>query len=402
VSVPKLRFPEFAETWKEFRVAAVLERVEKPVTIDVDKLYSQIGVRSHGRGIFHKDVVTGKELGEKRVFYVVPNSLVLNIVFAWEQAVAIATEAELGFVASHRFPMFVEKNEKSYLPFLRALFLRKRGKQLLELASPGGAGRNKTLGQQEFLKLRIQLPSRKEQKKIAACLEVVDAKIAALGAAVSGLETYKRGLVQALFSQRLRFTKPDGTAFPDWEEKRLGEVLHEHKSKSTGKELVFSVSVHKGLVNQIEHLGRSFSAATTDHYNRVNPHDIVYTKSPTGDFPFGIIKQSHVENDVIVSPLYGVFTPETPALGYMLHSYFESSVNVSNYLSPIVQKGAKNTINITNAGFLSNILNLPTSHTEQQKIADAFAAMNAKIQAATSQVSKMETFKKGLLQQMFV
>ncbi|OZA19875.1 MAG: hypothetical protein B7Y02_00370 [Rhodobacterales bacterium 17-64-5] len=76
--------------------------------------------------------------------------------------------------------MFTEKGGKSYLPFLRQMFLTKRGKLLLEMASPGGAGRNKTLGQQEFLKLKPVVPSRAEQKKIADAIGAVDAKLAAL------------------------------------------------------------------------------------------------------------------------------------------------------------------------------------------------------------------------------
>lgn len=72
--------------------------------------------------------------------------------------------------------------------------------------------------------MKVLVPPLPEQKKIAAFLGVVDAKIAALRARRDGLERYKRGLMQALFSQTLRFTKDDGTAFPDWEEKRLGEV----------------------------------------------------------------------------------------------------------------------------------------------------------------------------------
>ena len=148
----------------------------------------------------------------------------------------------------------------------------------------------------------------------------------------------------------LRFPEFQNTE--GWAERKFSEVLVEHGSKSKGDEEVFSVSVHKGVINQIEHLGRSFSAATTSHYKRVLPNDVIYTKSPTGDFPLGIIKQSKIKVPVIVSPLYGVFTPETPALGYILDAYFESSANTINYLSSIVQKGAKNTINITNDTFL--------------------------------------------------
>lgn len=208
--------------------------------------------------------------------------------------------------------------------------------------------------------------------------------------------------MQKIFSQEIRFKKDDGSDFPDWEEVALGDVLHEHKEKSAGQEPVFSVSVSKGLVDQIEHLGRSFSAADTDHYNKAKPHDVIYTKSPTGNFPLGIIKQSTVGFDVIVSPLYGVFTPETPALGYILNVYFESEINVGNYLSPLVQKGAKNTIACTNKRFLEGRLRLPRTHDEQRKIADFLAIIQKKIAVTSSQIEQMETFKKGLLQQMFV
>lgn len=101
---------------------------------------------------------------------------------------------------------------------------------------------------------------------------------------------------------KLRF--PEFADKDTWKQQKLSEVLFEHGEKSTGAEEVFSVSVHKGVINQVEHLGRSFSAANTDNYKRVFPGDIIYTKSPTGEFPYGIIKQSKVAKPVIVSPLW--------------------------------------------------------------------------------------------------
>lgn len=186
-----------------------------------------------------------------------------------------------------------------------------------------------------------------------------------------------------------------------WGERKLVDVLREHGSKSTGKEDVFSVSVHKGIINQIEHLGRSFSAATTDHYKRVLPGDVVYTKSPTGDFPYGIIKQSKITKPVIVSPLYGVFTPETNALGCILDAYFESPENTSNYLSSIVQKGAKNTINISNDTFLSKGLFLPLNKAEQQKIATFLTNFDTLISAESEKLKALQAHKKGLMQVLF-
>lgn len=205
-----------------------------------------------------------------------------------------------------------------------------------------------------------------------------------------------------IFSQELRFKADDGSDFPSWETRKLRHVFVEHREKDSGKEYVFSVSVAKGLINQIEHLGRSFSAQDKSNYNLVKLGDVVYTKSPTGNFPFGIIKQSKLSVNVIVSPLYGVFTPETLSLGCILDAYFESPVNANNFLKPIVHKGAKNTLNITNKTFLSGSLNLPVSHQEQQKIADFLSAVDAKIEAVSGQIKKMQQFKKGLLQQMFV
>lgn len=198
---------------------------------------------------------------------------------------------------------------------------------------------------------------------------------------------------------KLRF--PEFREEPPWDERKLSEVLKEHGSKSNGTEEVFSVSVHKGIINQIEHLGRSFSAATTDHYKRVLPGDIVYTKSPTGDFPYGIIKQSKISKPVIVSPLYGVFSPETIALGCILDAYFESPANTINYLSSIIQKGAKNTINISNETFLSKALFLPSSKPEQQKIATTLSSLDDLIAAQNQKIKALQTHKKGLMQLLF-
>jgi type I restriction enzyme S subunit len=253
-----------------------------------------------------------------------------------------------------------------------------------------------------FLKnVSIKFPSLPEQQKIASFLTAVDDKLALLKEKKNKLEQYKKGVMQKIFAQELRFKDDEGSEYPEWEERKLGDVLREHKIKSSGNEEVYSVSVHKGLINQVEHLGRVFAASNTYNYNLVQPSDIVYTKSPTGDFPFGIIKQSKLDKNVIVSPLYGVFTPETAGLGYLLNVYFESSINVSNYLSSIIQKGAKNTINITNNTFLSKKMTLPLSMEEQNKIGDFLSVIDEKIEVVNQQIKNTEEYKKGLLQGMF-
>ncbi|MCI7290750.1 MAG: restriction endonuclease subunit S [Methanobrevibacter woesei] len=247
----------------------------------------------------------------------------------------------------------------------------------------------------------IKYPSNEEQYIIGNFLLIVDKKIELMEKKYDSLKLYKKGFIQQIFSQEIRF-KNSENMFSDWKNRKLSDFLFEHKLKSTDNEEVYSVSVHKGLVNQIEHLGRDFSSKNTSKYNLVKPGDIVYTKSPTGEFPLGIIKQSRINKDVIVSPLYGVFSPETFDLGYILNEYFESEVNTYNYLHPIVQKGAKNTMNISNKTFLSKTLFVPTDKNEQKLIHTILAKINKKIDSVEQQLEKIKEFKKYLLQQMFV
>lgn len=186
-----------------------------------------------------------------------------------------------------------------------------------------------------------------------------------------------------------------------WVERKLSDVLFEHKEKSTGKEEVCSVSVHKGVINQVEYLGRIFAASNTDIYKRVLPGDLIYTKSPTGNFPYGIIKQSKVSEPVIVSPLYGVFKPETNELGLILDAYFEFPERTLDYLSSIVQKGAKNTININNDTFLSKSLVLPVDKREQKKIASFLSSLDNLIVSHEDKLIILNDYKKGLIQNIF-
>ncbi|ALN88588.1 type I restriction modification DNA specificity domain protein [Lysobacter capsici] len=198
---------------------------------------------------------------------------------------------------------------------------------------------------------------------------------------------------------QLRF--PEFQEADGWRESLLKEMLTEHELQSDGKCEVHSVSVHKGVINQKEHLGRSFAAADTSRYNLAKPYDVIYTKSPTGDFPFGVVKHNHLGFNVIVSPLYGVFSPETPWLGYIFDAYFESPSRANSYLAPITQKGAKNTIQITNQTFLSKGLYLPRDPAEQKKIAEFLTSVDELIVTQVRKVDALKTHKKGLIQQLF-
>ena len=190
----------------------------------------------------------------------------------------------------------------------------------------------------------------------------------------------------------------------DWKSVQLKEILKEHKSRNTKNQVkeVFSVAKEKGVINQIEHLGRSYASDDISNYKVVYPNDVVYTKSPTAGFPFGIIKQNKLDRTGVVSVLYAVFKPKNIELGLLLDFYFSSWVNTYNYLVPLVHKGAKNTMNIGNEDFLNGAkIYLPTQNEEQKKITDFLIQIDNRIAQLTEKKEHLEQYKKGITQKIF-
>jgi type I restriction enzyme, S subunit len=158
------------------RVGDILQLQRRKVDVETTQEYAELGLRSFGKGIFHKEPITGAELGNKRVFYIEPGDLLFSNVFAWEGAVAVATEEERGFIGSHRFLTYVPTTSDTDANYLRYFFLSERGLALLGQASPGSAGRNRTLAIERFEALEIPLPSFDEQRRIASLLDSVVAR----------------------------------------------------------------------------------------------------------------------------------------------------------------------------------------------------------------------------------
>ena len=241
----------------------------------------------------------------------------------------------------------------------------------------------------------ICFPSQGEQQKIAAILTTQDKVIELKEKRLAEKQRQKKYLMQQLLTGKKRLPGFSGA----WKSIKLCEVLSERKEKNIEQNLrICSVAVQKGVIDQIEHLGRSYAASDTSNYSVAHYGDIIYTKSPTGDFLYGIVKQNLLQETVAVSPLYGVFTPMTFGLGYFLHTYFQSAICAQNYLLPIVQKGAKNTINITNDTFISSKLYLPLDVEEQKAIADTFMAADREIDLLRQDIEQEKQKKKALMQ----
>ena len=246
----------------------------------------------------------------------------------------------------------------------------------------------------EVRKIVVSIPTIKEQDKIAKLLSLLDERISTQSKIIDKLQTLIRGIMVELQKQGLK----NGT----WKKFILADVLSERSELNINLHQVFSVSVSKGVVNQVEYLGRSFSAKDTSKYHVVHYGDIVYTKSPTGSFPYGIVKQSLNHDNVAVSPLYGVYKPKNFSTGMFLHQYFMSEVNTLNYLHPLIQKGAKNTINITNQRFLENRVAMPINTDTLLVISQLLRSLNYKIEYQQSLLLQYQKQKQYLLRQMFI
>ena len=378
-NVPELRFPEFDNNWDTDRIDNFLVRHVDSVDVDLETNYKQIGIRSHGKGIFHKEAVTGRELGNKRVYWVHPSAFVVNIVFAWEQAVALTSSDEDGFIASHRFLMFLPKQNRASLKFVILFFLRERGKYLLELASPGGAGRNKTLGQQNFAELEITLPKIAEQEKIASFLGAVDTRLNQLRRKRELLQTYKRGVMQKIFAQKIRFKSAIGSPFPEWEQKKLGQFAPLQRGFDLPVDNIvegqFPVVFSNGILKR-------------HHEYKVTSPGVVTGRSGT------IGKVMYIEENFCphnTSLWVTDFKGNFPRFVYYFYIWLDLTRFSSGSGVPTLNRNDVHTYSI----------DFPLIQ-EQEKIANFLTAIDRKIETLTRQIEQTEQFKKGLLQKLFI
>ena len=172
-SVPKIRFKGFTDPWEQRKLSDLIEENLKPIP-KPDKEYVRLGIRSHAKGTFHEVVAKGAGLDVDTMYVVEADNLIVNITFAWEEAWAITSEEDAEKLVSHRFPQY-RFHQGQYPMFYQYRFRNGRMKYNLELASPGGAGRNRVLNKTEFLKIPVIIPtSYKEEKQIGEYFQSLD------------------------------------------------------------------------------------------------------------------------------------------------------------------------------------------------------------------------------------
>ncbi len=190
-------------TWKIKRFGELIEPVSRPVP-KPNEPYLSIGIRSHGKGTFQKIIKEPDKVMMDTLYRLEANDLIVNITFAWEGAIAIATEKDAGGYVSHRFPTFRPKEKEVNLEYLRNLILTNRFVWDLGLISPGGAGRNRVMNKKDFLKMNVLVPPIEVQNKIGKILMNADLDLKFHEKYLYFLEKQKRGLMQKLLTGEIR------------------------------------------------------------------------------------------------------------------------------------------------------------------------------------------------------
>ena len=189
----------------------------------------------------------------------------------------------------------------------------------------------------------------------------------------------------------------------DWEQRKLSDVLDivtKRNGEKYGKEEVLSVSDEYGCINQIKFQGRSFAGEDISNYKIVDTGDIIYTRSPLKSKPYGIIKV--VGDEIgIVSPLYIVNKVKEGNNSQFIYRVFDSPEKTNKYLSPLVRKGAKNTMNISNDEWLSGKIDVAPSYEEQYQIGLYFDHLDHLITLHQRKCEQTKKLKKYMLQKMF-
>ena len=262
---------------------------------------------------------------------------------------------------------------------------------------------------EDFFLTPIEAPiETEEQEKIASFLTTLDKLIAKLEAKLDKLRKLKQALLEKMFVNAC-----SGQSVPEirfngytdkWEVKELRDYFivatERNQSEEYNKYDIYSVSREFGVINQIEYQGKSFAGASLANYGIVQTGDLVYTKSPLKAQPYGIIKTNEGQAG-IVSALYGVFHPAECVHSPFTQIYFELDSRLNDYLRPLVNKGAKNTLLISDEDSLNGRVAFP-SKDEQKEIAHLFKEHNLCVRRMELKLTKLRRIKQSLLEKMFV
>lgn len=399
--VPKLRFREFDGEWKTKKFGDITIKVGSGSTPrGGSEIYTNEGIpfiRSQNvndNRLILDDTCISEEINEKMKGSIVkPNDVLLNITGASiGRSCIVPSKFKIGNVNQH--VCIIRVNSLNNPKFVQIFLSSEKGKRLVNQGQTG-SGRE-GLNFQSIRLFKCKFPTLQEQQKIASFFSAVDKKIQKLARKKELLESYKKGVMQKLFSQELRFKDDDGNDFPEWEWLGGNKLFESISDKHHNSDLpLLAITQDQGAIPR-EMI--NFQMTVTD--KSIASYKVVQI----GDFVISLrtfqggIEFSNYHG--ICSPAYIILRPSSEEVDRTFYKYYLKT----SYYIKLLQKnleGIRDGKMISYKYFSEIKLPFP-SHSEQQKIADFLSEIDKKIEAVSQQITKTQSYKKGLLQQMFV
>lgn len=403
---PQLRFPEFTDEWQ----------VKKLGDVDVyvaDGNYGEMYPKSSemkdaGVPFIRANNLKNGKLIWQDMKYITPGQhQVLKSGHLKTNDILITTRGDIGITAFVTKD-FDDANINAQICLLRTgdnlisefvfqtLQTRNSKKQVMSLQT-GSALKQLPKGKLALMKFGV--PSKPEQEKIADFLTAVDDRIAVSEKKLELLETYKRGVMQKIFSQQVRFKDENGNPYPDWEEKKLSDVLKERNTQTpiSGEYPLMAFVAYKGVAPKGDRYNREFlvSDAKSKKYKQTQLGDFIYSSNNLETGSIGL----NLYGSASISPVYSIFETKD---GYS-HQFLGAYLTRKKFIYQMVryrQGVVYGQWRIHESEFLKIEEKFPCTG-EQQKIADFLTTLDEKITAEKSKLTAAREFKKALLQRMF-
>lgn len=412
--VPKLRFKEFSDEWEEFYIKDLVKNkiIEKPLDGNHGNLHptSSDYVEKGIPFIMANDIINDR-IDFKNCKKISKNlAQTLQKGFAKTNDVLLTHKGTLGrtcIVPELNYDYIILTPQVTYYRIivkekLKNTFLKNyfnSNEFVKNLVKIGASGTRPYIGILEQLNLKIAFPSIQEQEKIANFLSSVEKKISLTEEKLELFREYKKGVMQKIFSQELRFKDSNGNDYPEWEEKRLGDILIKNKEKNKNNQyiLVQSISNKYGFVNQEEYFeDRKIASNNLSNYYIVKNKNFAYNPSRINVGSLAYKKDFSIS---VISPLYVSFYADNIYVNdiFLLNWFF--SLPFYKQMSSSFEGSVRNNLSYDT---LSNFNILLPILEEQEKIADFLSLIDSKIESIEKELEGLREFKRGLLQQMFV
>ncbi|MBS0497234.1 MAG: restriction endonuclease subunit S [Proteobacteria bacterium] len=406
MKAPKLRFKEFTGDWIKKQIDEITIKVGSGSTPKGgEKVYQSYGIpfiRSqnvNNNYLNLEDLTYISETINKQMqgSIVKADDILLNITGASiGRSCVVPAEFKIGNVNQH---VCIIRLKSGFLSrFIQPYLSSSRGQKLV-LSHQVGSGRE-GLNFHAIRSFKIYIPDLPEQTKIANFLMAIDEKISQLTQKYDLLVQYKKGVMQQIFSQKLRFKDDDGREFPEWEEMPLSRFLipiARKVSKPENQYLAIGIRSHfKGTFQK--HDFEPEKIVMEDLYE-VKPSDLIVNITFAWEGAVAIAKDEDAGG--LVSHRFPTFEFNEK---YVKSNFFRFAypTNHFKYLLGLCSPGGAGRNRVLNKkDFLKIELQIPCV-AEQTKIANFLTAIDGKIAQAQTQLEAVKLYKKGLLQQMFV